>query len=88
MDPNETIESLDGRLVVVDRWNTTADGAEEYRHYWPLGMNAEDHPELVGRKVIYDIDGRYKILGAGMGQRNTVTLKDGGNTKYVYRETR
>lgn len=75
----------DGKLFVLNPWETAYSTPEQYRTAWPTGLSADKYDGLVGEKVRYDGNGIYRTR---LGHR--FSLENGKDTlsSKEYNETR
>lgn len=80
----ETVQSLDGKLVILEDWQPRYNVPEMARAYWPTGADARFHQELIGKQVTYVSGGAYRVNDTG----RIIHLENGGETYPIKTETK
>lgn len=61
MQQHAEIVERDGKLFILDSWETEFSRPIQYRNAWPTGLRSKDYPDLVGAACIYAGNGTYEI---------------------------
>ena len=74
--PSSEIVDRDGKLFVLDPWESHFTKPIRYRTAWPTGLFAKDYPHFVGQKVKACAGGTFRFSDGLM-----LRLEHGGETK-------